>query len=121
VGWASSDALTALVEAGSRTGRNAEAAARSAALLAPDETARPDYERAIELLAGTTAELDLARAYLFQGEWLRHRKRKNDAKQALREAFDRFTRLEALAFARRATNWPRSASSPNRPAMPRRC
>jgi DNA-binding NarL/FixJ family response regulator len=46
--------------------------------------------------------LELARAQLVYGEWLRRENRRVDAREHLRAAHDAFSRMDAEAFAERA-------------------
>ena len=55
-------------------------AERSHALIAPDEEAEPHYLAAIESLTGAGVEVELARANLLYGEWLRRRRRRREAR-----------------------------------------
>src|SRR5215216_5800062 len=57
---------------------------------------------AIDRLARTRVLVHLARAQLFYGEWLRRQNRRADAREQLRAAYDRFSRMGAGAFAERA-------------------
>jgi DNA-binding CsgD family transcriptional regulator len=113
--------LVELVEAGVRSGATDEAAAalerlrertqasgtdwalgvqaRCDALLSGREA---DYEASIERLSRSHAALDLARSHLVYGEWLRRQNRRTDAREMLRSAHDRFSRMGAAAFAERA-------------------
>ena len=77
-------------------------AARSHALLADDEHAEELYAEAIERLARTRVAVDLARAHLLYGEWLRRQHRRVDARKQLRTAHEMFTDFGMAAFAERA-------------------
>ena len=77
-------------------------AARSHALLVDDGRADDLYVEAIERLAGTRVAVELARAHLLYGEWLRRQRRRTDARMELRIAHDMFTGFGAEAFAERA-------------------
>jgi DNA-binding CsgD family transcriptional regulator len=118
-GWA----LSELVEAGARSGEPelAEAAfvrlhertrasdsdwglgteARARALLSAGPEAERLYRDAIERLARTRIAVDLARAHLLFGEWLRRENRRLEAREQLRQAHVMFTRMGAQAFAER--------------------
>jgi RNA polymerase sigma factor (sigma-70 family) len=77
-------------------------AARSHALLADDGHAEDLYAEAIERLARTRIAVDLARAHLLYGEWLRRQRRRLDARNELRAAHQMFTAFGMEAFAERA-------------------
>jgi DNA-binding CsgD family transcriptional regulator len=122
--WFSTFATVELIEAASRSGRSERAAdalealsestqasetpwalgveARSRALLAEGEQAETLYREAIERLEPTRVRLDLARARLLYGEWLRRQRRRLDAPAELRAAHDLFSDFGMEAFADRA-------------------
>ncbi|MFI0451994.1 ATP-binding protein [Actinomadura sp. 6N118] len=76
--------------------------ARSRALLADEEVAEPLYQESITRLGRTRIRPDLARAHLLYGEWLRRERRRAQARENLRTAFDLFTEIGMTAFADRA-------------------
>jgi DNA-binding CsgD family transcriptional regulator len=73
--------------------------ARSRALLHDDERA---YQEAIEHLTQSRAAVDLARARLVYGEWLRRENRRVDAREQLRAAYESFSNMGARDFGERA-------------------
>jgi ATP/maltotriose-dependent transcriptional regulator MalT len=77
--------------------------ARCAALVSDDELAESLYREAIERLGRCRVAIDLARAHLLYGEWLRRRGRRVDAREQLRTAHARFVEMGAEAFAQRAS------------------
>ena len=117
-------ALPELVEAGARSGRwdvaheavgrlaaCTEAAgtelalgveARARALVSDGEVAEALHREAVERLGKCRLSLELARAHLVYGEWLRREQRRVDARDALRKAHEMFTLMGAEAFAERA-------------------
>jgi DNA-binding CsgD family transcriptional regulator len=116
--------LQELVEAAVRSGRPEQAAAalaelsemaaiigtdwslgieaRSRALLSDGDQAEHLYRMAIEHLARTEASVELARAHLLYGEWLRRQNRRVDARKQLRTSYDTLDSIGAEAFAARA-------------------
>ena len=75
--------------------------ARSRALMAAGDAAEHHYRQAIHLLESTGVQIDLARAHLLYGEWLRRAKRRLDARRELRLAQGLFTVLQVEPFAER--------------------
>lgn len=119
-GWS----LAEFVEAGTRCGATGEASAalrqlsertraagsqwalgieaRSRALLSDGPAADALYREAIDRLGRGHIVVDLARARLVYGEWLRREQRRAEAREHLRAAHDMFGRFGAAAFAERA-------------------
>ena len=77
-------------------------AARSEALFVEDQRAEELYVEAVERLGRTRIAVDLARAHLLYGEWLRRQRRIVDARKQLRTAHDLFSDFGMEAFAERA-------------------
>jgi DNA-binding CsgD family transcriptional regulator len=98
------DALRRLAErttpSGTDWGRGVEA--RSRALLSDGDTAERLYLESIERLGRTRMRVDLARAHLVYGEWLRRERRRTDARAQLRIAHDMLESMGMEAFAERA-------------------
>jgi len=76
--------------------------ARVRALLSEADAAEHEYRRSIACLERTRLRTELARAYLLYGEWLRRDKRRFDAREQLRTAYDMFGAIGADGFAERA-------------------
>ena len=122
--WYSGWAMVELIEAASRTGKPEQAQpaldelvertdasgtdwalatqARCRALLSGVDEAEAMYREAIERLLPTPIRLDLARARLLFGEWLRRQARRVEARTELRTAYEMFTDFGLNAFAERA-------------------
>jgi DNA-binding CsgD family transcriptional regulator len=116
--------LPELVEAAVRSGHPAQAAealdrlaeithatgtdwalgteARLRALLSRNQAAEDLYREAIDYLGRTGLRIELARAHLLYGEWLRRQRRRVDARDQLRAANKIFVSAGAGAFAERA-------------------
>ena len=119
-GWG----LVELIEASVRVGRPDEAAAAldrlsertrasgtdwalgteagSRALLSEGQEAESLYHEAVERLARSRGVIQLARARLLYGEWLRRENRRVDAREQLRAAHETFSGIGAEGSAERA-------------------
>ncbi|MFC7724609.1 AAA family ATPase [Nocardioides sp. GCM10028917] len=73
---------------------------RSRALV--EEDAEPHHRAAVDALAAGDVPIELARAHLLYGEWLRRARRRREAREQLHLALGLFERGQAPAFARRA-------------------
>jgi DNA-binding CsgD family transcriptional regulator len=78
------------------------AEARSRALVSDGAAAENLYREAIDRFGRTRLRVDLARAHLVYGEWLRRQRRRRDARDQLGTAYEIFDSIGAAAFAERA-------------------
>jgi DNA-binding CsgD family transcriptional regulator len=76
--------------------------ARSRALVSDGDVADGLYREAIDRLERTRVVVELARACLLYGEWLRRERRRLDARLQLRQAHELFSAVGAEAFGERA-------------------
>ena len=76
--------------------------ARIHAFLSEHDVADGFYRESIERLGRTRVRVELARARLLYGEWLRRENRRVDAREQLRTAHEMFASMGADAFADRA-------------------
>ena len=76
--------------------------ARSRALVSDGAAAENLYREAIDRFARTRLRMDLGRARLTYGEWLRRQRRRRDARDQLASAYQIFDAVGAAAFAERA-------------------
>jgi DNA-binding CsgD family transcriptional regulator len=76
--------------------------ARVRALLSEGEAADRLYRESIDRLGRSPVRIELARAHLLYGEWLRRVRRRVDAREQLRTAHDMFDAMGVEAFAERA-------------------
>jgi len=133
-------ALPELIEAAVRSGRRDAAAsafavladrtsaagtpwalglrARCRALLADGNGAEDAYAEAISKLRRSHAALDLARAHLLYGQWLRRAKRRIDARHQLRTAHAMFQNIGAEGFAEQAASELRASGERARSRTP---
>jgi DNA-binding CsgD family transcriptional regulator len=78
--------------------------ARCRALLSEGDSVETDdlYHKAIEHSGSTNLRVHLARTHLLYGEWLRRQRRRLEAREQLRTAFEMFHAMGIEAFAGRA-------------------
>lgn len=111
------DQLTETTRAGgTEIGLGIEACSR--ALLSEAEAAEEYYREAIGRLGRTRRQPELARAHLLYGEWLRRQRRRRDARDQLRTAFEAFDAMGMEAFAARARAELRATGERARPRGP---
>jgi DNA-binding CsgD family transcriptional regulator len=77
--------------------------ARLRAMLSQGQVAEGLYREAIDRLGRTRIRVELARAHLVYGEWLRRERRGLDAREQLRTAHEMFIAIGMDAFAERAS------------------
>ena len=92
--------------------------ARSRALLREGKAAERLYRESITRLERTRLRVYLARAHLVYGEWLRRERRRRDARDQLRTAFEMFDTIGMEAFAARARAELRATGERARPSSP---
>jgi DNA-binding CsgD family transcriptional regulator len=85
------------------------AEARSRALVSDGDAAESLYREAIDRFGRARLRVDLARAHLLYGEWLRRQRRIRDARDQLGRAYEIFDSVGAAAFAERASTELRAA------------
>jgi DNA-binding CsgD family transcriptional regulator len=122
--WFPSWAIPELIEAAVRSGEPGRAAAalrrlaettraggtdwalgieaRSRAIISDGEAAEALYREAIDRLGRTRLRVELGRAHLVYGEWLRRQRRIRDARDQLRSAHEILDSIGAAGFAERA-------------------
>lgn len=66
-----------------------------------EEDAEPHHRAAVDTLASGDLPIELARAHLLYGEWLRRSRRRRDAREQLHAALGLFERGQAPAFVNR--------------------
>jgi DNA-binding CsgD family transcriptional regulator len=76
-------------------------AARSRALVSDGDAAEGLYRTAVDRLGRTRLRVELGRACLVYGEWLRRENRRTDAREQLRTAHQMFVTMGAEGFADR--------------------
>jgi DNA-binding CsgD family transcriptional regulator len=87
---------------GESAGRIGQLVARARGILARPDEAEAHFDRALSNPAGDQWPFERAQLRLDYGEWLRRRRRINEAKPVLTEALDTFRRLGARSWAQRA-------------------
>ena len=76
--------------------------ARSRALVSDGVAAENLYREAIDRIGRSRLYVELGRAHLIYGEWLRRQRRRRDARGQLCSAYEIFASVGAAAFAERA-------------------
>jgi DNA-binding CsgD family transcriptional regulator len=98
------DAMKRLTECTTASGTNLAHGirARASALVSDGDAAEQHHREAVDQLGRCRVALDLARAHLLYGEWLRREQRRVDARKQLRAAYEMFASMGAAGFAQRA-------------------
>ncbi|MGO9854631.1 MAG: ATP-binding protein [Acidimicrobiales bacterium] len=101
---AARDALTCLAERATASGTPWALGllARCRALVADGASAAALYDEALDHFDKTSLLTEVARTHLLYGEWLRRQKRRSEAGEQLRRAYEMFDTMGAKAFAERA-------------------
>jgi DNA-binding CsgD family transcriptional regulator len=92
--------------------------ARSLALVSEGDEAERLYRESLARLGRTRLRLDLARAHLLYGEWLRRERRRSDAREQLRTAHGMLEATGVDAFADRAARELRATGETARKRTP---
>jgi len=92
--------------------------ARCEALISKGEEAERSHLDAISQLGRSRAIVDLARAHLLYGQWLRRAKRRRDARRQLRTAEDMYQAMGANGFVARARDELRASGERARSRTP---
>ena len=92
--------------------------ARSRALVSEGAAAEELYRESVTRLGRTRLRIDLARARLLYGEWLRRERRRGDAREQLRPAYELFQAMGLAGFAERARRELRSTGETARRRAP---
>jgi hypothetical protein len=85
-----------------------------------DQAAEDLYREATRRLSRTGLRVELARAHLLYGEWLRRQRHRGEARDQLRAGYEIFVSSGARAFAERARIELR-ATGERAPKAPRGC